>query len=62
MKTVGDLLGLEIQYFVYTDFEGFKALIDTIGGINFEVEKDMRYRDNADGNRYDIDLKKVINF
>jgi LCP family protein required for cell wall assembly len=58
MKTVGDLLGLEIQYYVYTDFEGFKSLIDTIGGIYFDVEKDMRYRDNADGNRYDIDLKK----
>ncbi|MDF2838256.1 MAG: cell envelope-related transcriptional attenuator [Paenibacillus sp.] len=58
MKTVSDLLGLEIQYYVYTDFEGFKSLIDTIGGIYFDVEKDMRYRDNADGNRYDIDLKK----
>ncbi|REK74887.1 LCP family protein [Paenibacillus paeoniae] len=58
MKTVGDLLGLEIQYFVYTDFEGFKSLIDTIGGIYFEVEKDMRYTDNADKNRYDINLKK----
>ncbi|WP_168121600.1 LCP family protein [Paenibacillus sp. HB172176] len=58
MKTVGDLLGLEIQYYVYTDFEGFKALIDTIGGIYFDVEKDMHYTDNADGNRYDIDLKK----
>lgn len=58
MKTVGDLLGLDIQYYVYTDFEGFKALIDTIGGIYFEVEKNMRYTDNADGNRYDIDLKK----
>lgn len=58
MKTVGDMLGLEIQYYVYTDFEGFKSLIDTIGGIYFEVEKNMRYVDNADGNRYDIDLKK----
>ncbi|MHA6482676.1 LCP family protein [Paenibacillus sp. strain BS8-2] len=58
MKTIGDLLGLEIQYYVYTDFEGFKSLIDTIGGIYFDVEKDMRYRDNADGNRYDIDLKQ----
>lgn len=57
MKTVGDLLGLDIQYYVYTDFEGFKALIDTIGGIDFDVEKDMHYTDNADGNRYDIDLK-----
>ncbi|MFD2115389.1 LCP family protein [Paenibacillus yanchengensis] len=58
MKTAGDLLGLDIQYYVYTDFEGFKALIDTIGGIYFEVEKNMRYTDNADGNRYDINLDK----
>ncbi|MHA7967282.1 LCP family protein [Paenibacillus sp. CAU 1782] len=58
MKSAGDLLGLEIQYYVYTDFEGFKSLIDTIGGIWFDVEKNMRYRDNADGNRYDINLEK----
>lgn len=58
MKTISDLLGLEIQYYVYTDFEGFKALVDAIGGINFEVEKNMRYTDKADGHRYDIDLKQ----
>ncbi|MEK3884832.1 LCP family protein [Paenibacillus sp. PL2-23] len=58
MKTVGDMLGLEIQYYVYTDFEGFKALIDKLGGIWFDVEKDMYYTDNADQNRYDIDLQK----
>jgi len=58
MQTVGELLGLEIQYYVYTDFEGFKALIDTMGGIYFDVEKNMRYTDNADGNQYDINLKK----
>lgn len=58
MKTAGDLLGLDIQYYAYTDFEGFKSLIDTMGGIYFDVEKDMHYTDNADGNRYDIDLKK----
>ncbi|SDW69678.1 LCP family protein [Paenibacillus sp. CF384] len=61
MKTIGGLLGLDIQYYVYTDFEGFKSLIDAIGGIqNFEVEKNMNYVDNADGNRYDIHLKKGI--
>ncbi|URN95149.1 MAG: LCP family protein [Candidatus Pristimantibacillus lignocellulolyticus] len=57
MQTIGDLLGLEIQYFVYTDFEGFKALVDAIGGVNYTVEKDMKYTDNADKNRYDINLK-----
>ncbi|MBB3112594.1 LCP family protein required for cell wall assembly [Paenibacillus phyllosphaerae] len=61
MKTIGDLLGLNIQYYVYTDFEGFKSLVDAIGGIqNFEVEKNMNYVDNADGNRYDIHLKKGV--
>ncbi|GFN31147.1 LCP family protein [Paenibacillus xylaniclasticus] len=56
--TVGNLLGLDIQYYVYTEFEGFKSLIDEIGGIDFYVEKDMNYVDNADLNRYDIHLKK----
>ena len=57
MKTIGDLVGLEIQYYVYTEFEGFKALVDSIGGVYFDVEKNMKYTDNADKNRYDIDLK-----
>ena len=61
MKTIGGILGLNIQYYVYTDFEGFKSLVDAIGGIqNFDVEKNMNYVDNADGNRYDIHLKKGI--
>ncbi|MBO7746707.1 LCP family protein [Paenibacillus sp. MWE-103] len=61
MQTIGDVLGLDIQYYVYTDFEGFKSVIDAIGGIqNFDVEKDMNYVDNADGNRYDIHLKKGV--
>jgi LCP family protein required for cell wall assembly len=58
METIGNLLGLDIHYYAYADFEGFKALVDAIGGVYFEVEKDMNYVDNADGNRYDIHLKK----
>jgi len=58
MQAIGDLLGLTIQFYAYVDFEGFKALIDAIGGVYFEVEKDMNYVDNADKNRYDIHLKK----
>lgn len=58
MKTIGNLLGLDIQYYVYAEFEGFKSLIDAMGGIDFEVEKNMHYTDKADGHRYDIDLKK----
>jgi polyisoprenyl-teichoic acid--peptidoglycan teichoic acid transferase len=58
METVSDLLGIPIQYYVYTDFQGFIALVDAVGGIDIDVEKDMRYSDSEDGPEYDIRLKK----
>ncbi|MFD1776369.1 LCP family protein [Paenibacillus rhizophilus] len=58
MQTVSDLLGIPIQYYVYTDFQGFIKLIDSVGGIDYTVEKDMVYKTKADGPEYDIDLKK----
>ncbi len=58
MQMISELTGLEIQYYIYTEFEGFKSLVDAIGGIDIDVEKRMKYTDNADGNRYDIDLQK----
>ncbi|TJY42382.1 LytR family transcriptional regulator [Cohnella pontilimi] len=58
MKTVGNLLGLDIQYYVYVDFQGFIKLVDALGGIDYYVEKNMHYTDAADGHQFDIDLKK----
>ncbi|MDT3428507.1 LCP family protein required for cell wall assembly [Paenibacillus forsythiae] len=58
METVSDLLGIPIQYYVYTDFQGFIKLVDAVGGIDYTVEKDMVYKTKADGPEYDIDLKK----
>jgi len=57
MKTVSDLLGIPVQYYVYTDFQGFIKLVDAVGGIDFNVEKDMHYTSAADKHVYDIDLK-----
>ena len=58
MKTVGNLLGLDIQYYVYVDFQGFIKLVDAIGGVDFYVEKNMHYTDAADDHKFDINLKK----
>ncbi len=58
MKTVSELTGIPIQYYLYTDFKGFIALVDAVGGIDLEVEKDMKYTDAADGHVFDINLKK----
>lgn len=34
------------------------ALVDAVGGIEIDVEKDMYYTSKADKHMYDIDLKK----
>ncbi|WP_342554564.1 LCP family protein [Paenibacillus sp. FSL R7-0652] len=59
-QTVSNLLGIPIQHYVYTDFTGFMALVDALGGIEIDVEKDMYYTSKADKHMYDIDLKKGL--
>lgn len=58
MAAVSELLGIPIQYYVYTDFQGFIELVDAVGGVDFYVEKDMRYTSKADNHEYDINLKE----
>ena len=38
-KTVGDLVGVPIDHFVLINFDGFKTIIDKIGGIYVDVPK-----------------------
>lgn len=42
-KTVEELLGIPIHNYVETNFEGFKNIIDDLGGVDIEVEKRMYY-------------------
>ncbi len=42
-KTVEELLGIPIHNYVETNFEGFKNIIDDLGGVDLEVEKRMYY-------------------
>lgn len=60
MTTVSNFTGLSVDRYVITDFEGFKSLIDAVGGVEIDVEKNMRYRDPTDKGKYDIDLKKGL--
>lgn len=50
-QVVADLLDIELDKYVEVNFEGFKDVIDALGGIEMEVEKKMQYK--AEG----IDLK-----
>ncbi len=47
IKTVQNLLGLPIHHYIEVDFQGFKHLVDTIGGVWVNVEKPIR--DHFDG-------------
>lgn len=55
-KTTEELLGLKINNYVMVDFKGFQGLVDAIGGVDINVEKDMYYYDEWDG--FKIDIKK----
>lgn len=57
-QTVEELLGLHINNYVMVDFKGFKGLVDAIGGVDINVEKDMYYRDSWDG--FTIDIEKGL--
>ena len=56
IEVLRDQLCISIDYYVRTSFEGFKKIIDAIGGVWLYVEKDMNYDDNW-GNLH-IHLKK----
>ncbi|MBQ9635506.1 MAG: LCP family protein [Acidaminococcaceae bacterium] len=54
-STVQDFLGIRLHNYVVVDFQGFKDLVDVIGGVDINVEKRMYYYDPyAD---FEIDLR-----
>ncbi|GAA3405999.1 LCP family protein [Paenibacillus hodogayensis] len=54
----GDLLGLPVDYMAVINFDGFRKLVDALGGVRLEVDMDMRYIDDEDGTN--INLKKGL--
>jgi LCP family protein required for cell wall assembly len=59
-RVVSDLIGMPVQYYALTNWEGFKEMVDTLGGITIDVEKRMYYYDRADGPEYIIDLQPGV--
>ncbi|MCX6091184.1 MAG: LCP family protein [Candidatus Atribacteria bacterium] len=51
-------LGLTIPYTVETDYQGFEVVIDTLGGVEIDVEKPMKYIDKAQDLNIDIPAGK----
>jgi polyisoprenyl-teichoic acid--peptidoglycan teichoic acid transferase len=55
-RTVQDFLGIHVDYVVLLKLDACKQIIDSIGGVTIDVEKDMVY-DDYWGNLH-IDLKQ----
>lgn len=55
VETVEQLLEVNIPYWAVVDFDGFQELVDALGGVELEIERDLKYYDRAGG--FKIDLK-----
>ncbi|NMB42150.1 MAG: LCP family protein [Firmicutes bacterium] len=42
-QTVEDFLDIKVDHYITTGFEGFVNIVDILGGVELEVEKEMRY-------------------
>ncbi|GIQ67986.1 LytR family transcriptional regulator [Xylanibacillus composti] len=50
VKTIfGEMLSIPIDYASVVDFKTFEDMVDALGGLEIDVDKDMCYRDRADG-------------
>ncbi|MBV1817240.1 LCP family protein [Anaerosalibacter bizertensis] len=58
VKTVRQLLGLELDYYVKVDYKIVEEAVDAIGGVEVEVSQDMYYEDPSADPPLVIDLKE----
>lgn len=53
-KTLSEILGIPIDHYVAFDFDGFKAVIDELGGIEVNVDRRLVYDDPTDDTHIDL--------
>ena len=61
-KTVEYNLGVPIHYYVLLDFDGFEKIIDTIGGVDVNVERVLHDERYPDPSPEDPDRVRTIHF
>ena len=57
LKTVEDLLGVDIDHYVVVDYKVVSDYVDLIGGVKFNVPMDISYSDPVADPPLKIDLK-----
>jgi LCP family protein required for cell wall assembly len=55
-KMMGKYLNINVDYTTILDFQGFRDVVDELGGVNVNISENMCYTDTVDGTN--INLKK----
>jgi len=58
-KTVSELVGIPVKNYVVANFEGFEGVVDSLGGVTMDVERNMYHYDDIYP-EHTIDLKKGV--
>ncbi|MGM1020897.1 MAG: LCP family protein [Bacillota bacterium] len=53
-KMIGKYLNIDIDYVTVINFQGFRDVVDNLGGVDVTVDKNMCYRDSADGTNINL--------
>lgn len=54
IMTVEDFLDIKIDYYAQINFDGFQTLVDTLGGVTIDVEKNMTFRDRIRNSQFSL--------
>lgn len=52
--TIEDLLGISINHYAVLNFDGFRDLVDAIGGLTIDVEKNMGHKDSYSKSQFSL--------
>lgn len=68
-KEVERLLNINVTYYIQTNYDGVKEIVDLLGGVRVNIEKRMYYKDKSDGliinfkvGIYNLNGKKAIEY
>lgn len=57
-EMMGKYFGIDAKYTAVINFQGFTDVVDALGGVEVNVDMDMKYKDSIDGTN--INLKKGL--
>ncbi|MCK2000248.1 LCP family protein [[Brevibacterium] frigoritolerans] len=54
-QTIEEVFGIPIEYYATINFKGFQEMVDAVGGIEVDVEKDLSFSDRITHTRFSLE-------